>query len=41
MVRAGARQNFDGNAVALSRNFNNAKARNRLLQGSISGRMEY
>ena len=39
-TRSGARQNFDGNAVASSGNFNNVMARNRLLQGSISGRMQ-
>ncbi len=41
MVRASARQNFDGDAVASSRNFNDAMVRNRQLKGSISDRMEY
>ena len=41
MFRASARQNFDGDAVASSRNFNDAMVRNRQTQTSISNWMEY
>ncbi len=41
MVRASARQNFDGDAVASSRNFNDAMVRNRRFTMLISDRMEY
>ena len=36
-----SRQNFDGDAVASSRNFNNAMVRNRRFTMLISDRMEY
>ncbi len=36
-----ARQNFDGDAVASSRNFNDAMVRNRRFTMPISDRMEY
>ncbi len=41
MVRASARQNFDGDAVASSRNFNDAMVRNRWFTMLISDRMEH
>ena len=41
MVRASARQNFDADAVASSRNFNDAMVRNRRFTMLISDRMEY
>jgi len=41
MVRASARQNFDCDAVASSKNFNDAAVRNRRFTNLISGRMEY
>ena len=36
-----SRQNFDGDAVASSRNFNDAMVRNRRFTMLISDRMEY
>ena len=41
MVRASARQNFDGDAVASSRNFNDAMVRNRRFTILIYDRMEH
>ncbi len=41
LLCASARQNFDGDAVASSRNFNDAMARSRWFRTSISVRMEY
>ena len=41
MVRTSARQNFDGDVVASSRNFNDAMVRNRWYTSLISGWMEY
>ena len=41
MVCASVRKNFDGDAIILSRNFNNSITQNRQLQGSFSSRMEY
>ncbi|MDE7417992.1 MAG: hypothetical protein K2N44_17095 [Lachnospiraceae bacterium] len=41
MVRASARQNFDGDAVASSRNFNDAMVRNMRFTILISDRKEY
>ncbi len=41
MIRASARQNFDGDAVASSRNFNDAMVRNRQFTILISDRTEH
>ena len=41
MVRASARQNFDGDAVASSRNLNDAMVRNRQFTSLIADRTEY
>ena len=41
MFRASARQNFDGNAAALSRNFNDAMAQIRRFKTLISVWMEH
>ena len=41
MIRASARQTFDGDAVASSRKFNDAMVRNRQFTILISDRMEY
>ncbi len=41
MDHASARQNFDGDAVASTRNFNDAMVRNRRFTMLISDRTEY
>ncbi len=41
MIRASARQNFDGDVVVSSRNFNDAMVQDRQFTLLISDRMEY